>query len=99
MESHVDNILNDLKKDDFQAYLLTQFTNVEYISGYRLLVWLQWVLVVVCRIFSCRMWDLVPRPGIKPRALALGEWSLSHWTTEEVPQPERFLPKSFPPSP
>ena len=35
MESHVDNILNDLKKDDFQAYLLTQFTNVEYISGYR----------------------------------------------------------------
>ena len=35
MELHVDNILNDLKKDDFQAYLLTQFTNVEYISGYR----------------------------------------------------------------
>lgn len=35
MELHVENILNDLKKDDFQAYLLTQFTNVEYISGYR----------------------------------------------------------------
>ena len=35
MESHVDNILNDLRKDDFQAYMLTQFTNVEYISGYR----------------------------------------------------------------
>lgn len=35
MDIHVDNILNDLQKDDFQAYLLTQFTNVEYISGYR----------------------------------------------------------------
>ncbi|WP_405268184.1 aminopeptidase P family protein [Methanobrevibacter sp.] len=35
MDSHIDNILKDLEKDDFQAYLLTQFTNVEYISGYR----------------------------------------------------------------
>ena len=35
MEQHIDNILNDLKKDDFQAYLLTKFTNVEYISGYK----------------------------------------------------------------
>jgi Xaa-Pro dipeptidase len=35
MELHIDNIKNDLKGDDFQAYLLTQFTNVEYISGYR----------------------------------------------------------------
>lgn len=35
MQPHVNNILNDLKKDDFQAYLLTGFTNVEYISGYK----------------------------------------------------------------
>lgn len=35
MDFHINNILNDLKKDNFQAYLLTQFTNVEYISGYR----------------------------------------------------------------
>ena len=35
MDIHVNNILNDLKNDDFQAYLLTQFTNVEYISGYK----------------------------------------------------------------
>ncbi len=35
MDLHVNNILNDLKNDDFQAYLLTQFTNVEYISGYK----------------------------------------------------------------
>ena len=32
---HVNNILNDLEKDDFQAYLLTKFTNIEYISGYK----------------------------------------------------------------
>ena len=35
MEFHIENILNDLKKDDFQAYLLTQFTNIEYISNYK----------------------------------------------------------------
>ena len=35
MDLHINNIINDLKKDDFQAYLLTKFTNVEYISGYR----------------------------------------------------------------
>ena len=34
---------------------------------------------------SCGMWDQVPWPGIKPRAPALGAWSLSHWTTREVP--------------
>ena len=35
MNLHISNILKDLEKDDFQAYLLTEFTNVEYISGYR----------------------------------------------------------------
>ena len=35
MDLHVNNILNDLEKDNFQAYLLTKFTNVEYISGYK----------------------------------------------------------------
>ena len=35
MNLHVNNMLKDLEKDDFQAYLLTQFTNVEYVSGYR----------------------------------------------------------------
>ena len=28
---------------------------------------------------------LVPRPGIKPVPLALGAWSLNHWTAREVP--------------
>ena len=31
---HIENILKDLKKDDNQAYLLTQFTNIKYISNY-----------------------------------------------------------------
>ena len=34
---------------------------------------------------SYSMWDLVPWPGIEPRSPALGAWSLSHWTTREVP--------------
>ena len=38
----------------------------------------------------CGMWDLVPWPGIKPWPPALGAWSLSHWTTREVPN-IRFL--------
>ena len=35
MEEHVENILKDMERDDIQAYLLTQFTNIEYISGYK----------------------------------------------------------------
>ena len=31
------------------------------------------------------MWDLVPQPGMEPGPPALGAWSLSHWTTREVP--------------
>ena len=38
----------------------------------------------VCGL-SCSMWDLVPWPGIEPRPPTLGAWSLSHWTTMEVP--------------
>ena len=32
-----------------------------------------------------QMQDLVPHPGIEPRSPALREWSLSHWTTREIP--------------
>lgn len=28
---HINNILKDMEEDKFQAYILTQFTNVEYI--------------------------------------------------------------------
>ena len=41
------------------------------------------------------MWDLVPWPRIElriqPRPLALGAWSLSHWTTREVPAPDCIM--------
>ena len=62
-----------------------------------LFIWLRWVLVaihgifvatliVACGVFSCGMWVLVPCPGIKLGPPALGVWSLSHWTTREVPE-------------
>ena len=35
--------------------------------------------------FSCSRWDLDPWPGTEPRPPALGEQSLSHCTTNEVP--------------
>ena len=34
---------------------------------------------------SCGIWGVVPWPGIKPSPPALGTWSLSYWTTREVP--------------
>ena len=34
---------------------------------------------------SCSMRDLVPWPGNEPGSPSLGAWSLSHWTTREVP--------------
>ena len=34
---------------------------------------------------SCGMWDLVLGPGIQCGPLAMGVWSLSRWTTREVP--------------
>ena len=43
------------------------------------------LLVAACGISSCSMQDLVLWPGLEPRPPALGAWSLSHWTTREVP--------------
>ena len=50
------------------------------------------IFIAACRIFSyskqtfsCGMWDLVPWPGIEPRAPALEALCLSLWTTREVP--------------
>ena len=42
-------------------------------------------LVAACRLLACGTRNLVPWPGIKPSAPALWVWSLSHWTTREVP--------------
>ena len=35
--------------------------------------------------FSCSLTYLFPQPGIKIGTPALGWWSLSHWTSREVP--------------
>ena len=43
-----------------------------------------WVLAAHVRSFSCSILILVPSPGIEPGPSALGEGSLSHWTTREV---------------
>ena len=45
------------------------------------------LLVAACELLvAACMWDLVPGPGIKPGCPALGAWSLTHWTTREVPR-------------
>ena len=59
-----------------------------------LFIWLCQVLVSSFRVFffffffsfsNCSMWDLVHGPGIEPRSSTLGELSLNHWSTREVP--------------
>ena len=59
----------------------------------RLFIWLHQALAAAGRIFSCSiwplsccLWNLAPWPGIKPRPPAPGVWSLSRWTTREVPK-------------
>ena len=46
------------------------------------------IFVLTHGIFSCSMWCLVPWPEMESRPPALGSWSLSHWTTREVPDKE-----------
>ena len=44
-------------------------------------------LVAACGLLvAACMQDPVPGPGIEPGSLALGEQSLTHWTTRAVPQ-------------
>ena len=50
-----------------------------------LFIWLCQVLVEAFGIFSCVLWDPIPRPGTESRPPALGAQSLSHWTTRQVP--------------
>ena len=48
-------------------------------------MYLHQVLVVACRLFSCSMWDIFPRPGMEPRPL---HWE--HGVLATGP-PRRFL--------
>ena len=60
------------------------------------LIWLFRVSVVAHGIFNCSMWHLVPGSGIKPGPSAFGAWSLSHWTTREVPGTSFWSYKNVP---
>ena len=58
---------------------------------YYLCIWLRWILISACGIFSCgiqvlscSMGDLVPWSGVESRAPGLGAWGLSHRTTSKV---------------
>ena len=61
---------------------------------YVIFIWLLWILIAahgnfgyVMWTLGCDMWDLVLWLGIKPGPPASsGAWSLSHWTTREVPK-------------
>ena len=44
------------------------------------------IFICLCWVLSCSMWDLVPWPKTKPRPPVVGAWSLSWWTTREVPK-------------
>ena len=54
------------------------FSNIHLFWQLQVLIVAHGVIVAGCRI-------LVPWPEIKPGLPALGAWSLSHWTTREVP--------------
>ena len=56
-------------------------------TWYALTIWIfrKYLLIWLHQVCSCSMWDLIPFPRIEPRPFALGPWSLSHWTTREVP--------------
>ena len=59
---------------EFNLILLFLFTYL-FFKEY-LFIWLPWVLSFDIWTFSCGMWDLIPWPGIEPRPLVLGAWSL-----------------------
>ena len=63
-----------------------------FFKCFYIFIWLHQVLPVACGIFSCIMqalscskWDVIVRPGTEHLPTALGAWSLSPWTTREVP--------------
>ena len=65
---------------------LNQWTAREvFLLGSLFFFFLIYLFILAAPDLSCSMWDLVPQPGIKPGPPALGAWSLTHWTTREVP--------------
>ena len=84
-------MINNVKKCKVTIWWVL-FCRLFFIYLFTLFIWLCWVLLAACGIFSWGMrtlsgsrWDLVPWSGTKPGDPALGTWRLSHWTTGEVP--------------
>ena len=44
-----------------------------------------YLFIWLCKVFSCSIWDLIPRPRIESGPPALEARRLSVWTTREVP--------------
>ena len=49
-----------------------------------------WAFLAVAHRLNYHVWDLVPRPGVKPDLFALGVWSFIHWTTRKTPRSVQF---------
>ena len=54
-------------------------------GSFQIFIWVCQDLVEALGIFSFCMWNLVPWPRVELWPCALRAWSLSHWTTREVP--------------
>ena len=59
-------------------FRLQRTVTVLFVVAWWTFSWDMWAL-------SYDMWGLVPWPGIEPRPPSLGVWSLSYWTTREIP--------------
>ena len=80
-------MINGTNKKAFPV--LSLFLNI--LKQFFFLIWLCWVLVVACRIFSCgmqtlsyNMWDVSSLTRDTTRVPCIGRWILNHWTTREV---------------
>ena len=73
-------------------------------NSLKIFIWLHWILVAVCGIFSCSMqtlsckiWDLVPWLGIEPMPSVLGAQNLSQLDHHRHPI-KQFWVSEEPPS-
>ena len=72
-------------KMSYSKYSTTFQKKIWFLKSY-LFTCLHQVSVAACRIFTCGVWGLVPWPRNEPGPSALAAWSLSHWTTTEIPE-------------
>ena len=69
-------------KDQQLKTILFIYLFLKYLFFYLTALSLSWGMWTL----SCAMWDLVPWQVIESGPSPLGAWSLSHWTTREVPR-------------